>query len=475
MKTEKRNTKKGSVLVVDDEEIMREVLETLLTAEGYRVDLAKTGEEGLEAYGRRAFDVVLLDVSMPGIGGLRALEEFLKMDPEAVIVMITAYATFDTAIAAWERGAYGCIRKPFQNEQITATIAAGIKRRRKEEERRTLRRAMSKAVERGEIIGRSDLMQEVFRIVEQVAPARSTVLITGESGTGKELIAKAIHEASTRAGRPFVTVNSSNIPSELLESELFGHTRGAFTGAIAAKKGLFEVADGGSIFLDEIGDIPPETQVRLLRVIQEREFTPLGDTTPRRVDVRIVAATNIDLKEAVRQGTFREDLYYRLAVVPIELPPLRDRREDILPLAQHFIQKYNEENARDVSDQVAPEVLALLESYSWPGNVRELENTIERAVVIAPGNEISKECLRPEISDPKSAVSSSPDGASSGAVGEIGRGINFYEEVRRFEIDLIRRALEQTGGHQSRAARLLGMNATTLNSKIKTYNINLRP
>src|ERR1041385_5822034 len=300
MRTEKRNAKKGSVLVVDDEEIMREVLETLLTSEGYRVDLAKTGEEGLEAYGRRAFDVVLLDVSMPGIGGLRALEEFLKMDSEAVIVMITAYATFDTAIAAWERGAFGCIRKPFQNEQITATIAAGIKRRRKEEERRTLRRAMSKAVDRGEIIGRSDVMQEVFRLVEQVAPARSTVLITGESGTGKELIAKAIHEASTRAGRPFVTVNSSNIPSELLESELFGHTRGAFTGAVAAQKGLFEVADGGSIFLDEIGDIPPETQVRLLRVIQEREFTPLGDTAPRRVDVRIIAATNIDLKEAAR-------------------------------------------------------------------------------------------------------------------------------------------------------------------------------
>jgi transcriptional regulator with GAF, ATPase, and Fis domain len=238
---------------------------------------------------------------------------------------------------------------------------------------------------------------------------------------------------------------------------------------------LFEVADGGSIFLDEIGDIPPETQVRLLRVIQEREFTPLGDTAPRRVDVRIIAATNIDLKEAVRQGTFREDLYYRLAVVPIELPPLRDRREDILPLAQHFIQKYNEENAREVSEQLAPEVLAMLEAYSWPGNVRELENTIERAVVIAPGNEVTKECLRTEISDPKSVVSGHHDGASNAAVGDIGRGINFYEEVRRFEIDLIRRALEQTGGHQSRAARLLGMNATTLNSKIKTYNINLRP
>jgi DNA-binding NtrC family response regulator len=475
MKSERRMAKKGSVLVVDDEEIMREVLETLLSADGYRVDLAKTGEEGLELYGRRAYDVVLLDVSMPGIGGLRALEEFLKMDSEAAIVMITAYATFDTAIAAWERGAFGCIRKPFQNEQITATVAAGIKRRRKEEERRTLRRAMSKAVDRGEIVGRSDVMQEVFRLVEQVAQARSTVLITGESGTGKELIAKAIHEASPRAGRPFVTVNSSNIPSELLESELFGHTRGAFTGAVAAKKGLFEVADGGSIFLDEIGDIPPETQVRLLRVIQEREFTPLGDTTPRRVDVRIIAATNIDLRDAVRQGAFREDLYYRLAVVPIELPPLRDRHEDVLPLAQHFINKYNEENGRQVSEHIAPDVLALLEGYSWPGNVRELENAIERAVVIAPGDEISRECLRPEIADPQSVISTSHEGSSLAAVQDIGRGVNFYDEVRRFEIDLIRRALEQTGGHQSRAARLLGMNATTLNSKIKTYNINLRP
>src|SRR6266542_3357642 len=318
--------KKGSVLVVDDEEIMRDVLETLLSAEGYRVDLTKTGEEGLEAFGKRPYDAVLLDVSMPGIGGLRALEEFLKLDADAVVIMITAYATFDTAIAAWEKGAFGCIRKPFQNEHITATVAAGVKRRRKEEERRSLRQAMSREVDRGAIIGRSDIMQEVFRVVEQVAPARSTILITGESGTGKELIAKAIHEASPRANKPFVTVNSSNIPTELLEAELFGHTRGAFTGAIAARKGYFEVADGGSIFLDEIGNISMETQAKLLRVIQERDFSPLGDTTRRQVDVRIIAATNVDLKQAVDEGTFREDLFYRLNVIAIALPPLRDRR-----------------------------------------------------------------------------------------------------------------------------------------------------
>jgi DNA-binding NtrC family response regulator len=458
---------------VDDEEIMRDVLETLLSAEGYRVDLARTGEEGLECYGRKPYDVALLDVSMPGMGGLRALEEILKADAEAVVLMVTAYATFDTAIAAWERGAAGCIRKPFQNELILERVADGIKRRRKEEERQTLRRALSRNADRGGIVGRSERMQAVFRLVDQVAPARSTVLITGESGTGKELVARAIHEQSPRSQKPFVTVNSSNIPSELLESELFGHTRGAFTGAVAAKKGLFEVADGGSIFLDEIGDLPPETQARLLRVLQEREFTPLGDTVPRRVDVRIVAATNVDLKEAVRQGGFREDLYYRLAVVPIELPPLRERREDVIALAQHFIRKYAEENGREVSEAVAPEVLAMLEAYTWPGNVRELENVIERAVVIAPGTEITRECLPTEIADPRHSLGAATS-AGAGSI-DVSRGIDFYDEVRRFEVDIIRRALEQTGGHQSRAARMLGMNATTLNSKIKTYNIQLRP
>ena len=463
--------KKGSVLICDDEEIMRDVLETLLSAAGYKVELAKTGEEALEIYPQKPFDVVLMDVSMPGMGGLTALEELIKIDPEAVVLIVTAYATFDTAISAWEKGAFGVVRKPFQNEQIVSLVAKGIRTRRKEEERKTLRRAMAKSVKREGFIGRSDVMENIFRLVEQVAPARSTVLITGESGTGKELVAKAIHEASPRVSQPFVIVNCSNIPSELLESELFGHTRGAFTGAVAAKKGLFEVADTGSIFLDEIGDLRPEIQVRLLRAIQEREFTPIGETAPVKVDVRIIAATNVDLKEAVKNGQFREDLYYRLSVVPIELPPLRDRREDILPLAQFFIRKYSEENAREVSENMTPEVLALLENYNYPGNVRELENIIERAIVIAPGAEITVECLRPEVRDPGLAfeMMASADGASRGI--DLARGVGFYDEVRKFEIDLIRRALEQTGGHQSRAARLLGLNATTLNSKIKNFNI----
>jgi DNA-binding NtrC family response regulator len=466
--------KKGSVLVVDDEEIMRDVLEVLLSSAGYKVDLAKTGEEGLEAYTRRAYDVVLLDVSMPGIGGLATLEELLKIDADAAVLMITAYATFETAVSAWEKGATGIVRKPFQNEQIINLVGSGVKKRRNEEERQTLRQAMTREVKRNAIIGRSTAMENVFRLVDRVAPARSTVLITGESGTGKELIAKAIHENSTRAEQPFVVVNCSNIPSELLESELFGHTKGAFTGAVAAKKGLFEVADTGSIFLDEIGDVPPEMQVRLLRVIQEREFTPIGDTSPRRVDVRIIAATNADLKELVRQGTFREDLYYRLSVVPIELPPLRDRREDILPLAQHFIRKYNEENGRQISEQIDPKVLSLLENYFYPGNVRELENIIERAVVIAPGDEITEECLRAEVRNPELARAAVRESVGASGEVDLARGVNFYDEVRRFEIDLIRRALDQTAGHQSRAARLLGLNATTLNSKIKTYNMPTR-
>ena len=466
--------KKGSVLVCDDEEIMRDVLETILSGAGYKVELAKTGEEAIEAYSQHAFDVVLMDVSMPGIGGLTALEGLIKVDPEAVVLMVTAYATFDTAISAWEKGATGVIRKPFQNEQILALVAKGIRSRRKEEERQTLRQAMSRSVNRDGFIGRSDAMENIFRLVERVAPARSTVLITGESGTGKELVAKAIHEASPRAREQFVAVNCSNIPSELLESELFGHTKGAFTGAVAAKKGLFEVADNGSIFLDEIGDLRPETQIRLLRVIQEREFTPVGDTTPVKVDVRIIAATNVDLKEAVRNGQFREDLYFRLSVVPIELPPLRDRREDILPLAQHFVRKYSAENGREMSETFSPEVLSLLENYNYPGNVRELENIIERAVVIALTDEITVDCLRPEVRDPQLALKMIAE--TEGMTGEIdlARGVSFYDEVKRFEIDLIRRALDQTGGHQSRAARLLGLNATTLNSKIKSYNIQLK-
>jgi DNA-binding NtrC family response regulator len=462
--------RKGNILVVDDEEVMRDVLGSLLGAEGYQVELAKNGEEGLDKFGQRPFDLVLLDVSMPGMGGLRTVEEVLKLDAEAVVVMITAYATFDTAISAMQRGAFTCISKPFDNKEILKLVAAGVRRRRKDEERRTLRQTLKRSTDSKEIVARSEKTLEMLAFVEQVAPARSTVLITGESGTGKELIARAIHNQSARSDRPFITVNSANLPTELLEAELFGHTRGAFTGAVAAKKGYFEVADGGSIFLDEIGTISIETQAKLLRVIQERDFTPLGDTARRQVDVRIIAATNTDLKQAVEEGSFREDLFYRLNVIAIGLPPLRERREDILPLAQHFIRKYASENKRQVSDQIGPEVLTLLEAYNWPGNVRELENVIERAVIIARGDRLGREDLREELLTPQRRPGQA-GGQKVAAQVDLSEGISFYDEVNRFQIELIRRALQITGGHQSRAAKLLRMNTTTLNSKIRYYNI----
>jgi DNA-binding NtrC family response regulator len=464
--------KKGSILVVDDEEVIRDVLDSLLTAEGYEVELARNGEEGLDKFQQRPFDLVLLDVSMPGIGGLRTLEELLKLDSEVVIAMITAYATFDTAIAAMQRGAFTVIPKPFDNREILRLVAGGLRRRRKDEERRTLKQTLKRSTEQREIIARSEKMLETLAFVEQVAPARTTVLVTGESGTGKELIARAIHNMSQRTDKPFVTVNSANLPSELLESELFGYVRGAFTGAVAAKKGYFEVADGGSIFLDEIGTISMETQAKLLRVIQERDFTPLGDTTRRQVDVRIIAATNVDLRQAVDEGAFREDLFYRLNVISINLSPLRERREDILPLAKHFIRKYAAENNRQITDQLGPDVLSALEAYHWPGNVRELENVIERAVIIARAGELRREDMREEVLNPQK-TNAQTGGQRLATQIDLSRGISFYDEVNRFQIELIRRALEITGGHQSRAAKLLGMNTTTLNSKIRYYNIRL--
>jgi len=469
--------RKGTILVIDDEEVMRDVLESLLSAEGYRVDVARTGEEGLEKFRERPYDLVLLDVSMPGMGGIATLQEVLRIDPEAVVVIITAYATFETAMAAWQLGAFNCIRKPFQNDQILQIVEAGIRRRRKDEERRILSQTLRQGSALRQIIARSPKMRKVLDLVAQVAPTRSTVLIQGESGTGKELIARAIHFMSPRAETgQFVAVNCSNVSPELLESDLFGHVKGAFTGAIAAKKGRFEIADGGSIFLDEIGNISLDIQAKLLRVIQEREFTPVGDTTTRRVDVRIIAATNIDLKKAVSEGRFREDLFYRLNVITIHLPPLRERKEDILPLVQHFIRKFNAENNRNISTEVDPDVLRALEEYPWPGNVRELENVIERAVIIARGDRITLECLPDEILDPRAAEDFLHRLKTEDLVRDIpiAQGISFYDEVAKFEISLIRRALEITGGNQSRAARLLGMNTTTLNSKIKAYNISVK-
>src|ERR1700675_5022436 len=373
---------KGSILVVDDELEIREGLEALLTSESFEVTLAETGEAGLARLEDRPFDLMLLDVSLPDRNGLELLREIRRRDPQLAIILITAYGSIDMARAAFKGGAQDFITKPWSNDELIAQISLAIEGRRLRDENVQLKRALKQRYNFPNIIGKSEKMQTVLDLVTQVAPSRSTVLISGESGTGKEVFAKAIHSASTRADKPFIPINTGSIPGDLLESQLFGHVKGAFTSAIASKKGLFEVADQGTIFFDEISTIGPETQVKLLRVIQEREFMRLGGTETIKVDVRILAACNVELLQLVREGRFREDLYHRLNVIALPLPPLRDRREDVPLLLEHALRRFSEENNRPLR-RFAPAALRLLVDYDWPGNVRELENVVERAVVLS--------------------------------------------------------------------------------------------
>src|SRR4051794_1073717 len=383
----------GSILVVDDEEIMREILETLLKSEGYSVRLASSGEEGLELAKNVPFDAAIVDVMMPGMDGMQTLEALKKLDDELAVIMVTAYASVENAITSMKRGAFDYITKPFKNDEVLVVVRNALERRRLVAENTSLRQNIQEQYSHFDnIVGRGAAMRRVFDLIIQAAPSRSTILIQGESGTGKELVARAIHTHSQRKDRAFVTVNSGNLPPDLLESTLFGHVRGAFTGAVYPKKGLFDLADKGSIFLDEIGNIPLETQAKLLRVMQEREFMRLGGMETIRVDVRIVAATNCDLRDMVEDGRFREDLFYRLHVINIVLPPLRDRMSDIPLLAQHFLTKYGEENGKP-GLELSPEALDLMMDYDWPGNVRELENVIERAVVLCNGRRIGEELI----------------------------------------------------------------------------------
>src|SRR5688572_11408817 len=392
----------GSVLVVDDEEIMREILEALLTREGYDVRLASSGAEGVELARSHSFDAVVIDVMMPGMNGLETLAELKKLDDDLPAVMITAFASVETAIAAMKSGAFDYITKPFKNDEVLVVLRNAVERRRLVAENTALRQNLqAQAVRFAGIIGRSPRIKQVFNLIIQAAPSRSTILITGESGTGKELAARAIHMNSPRAERAFVTVNSGNLPPDLLESTLFGHVKGAFTGAVNPKKGLCDMADKGTIFFDEIGNISPETQAKLLRVMQEREFMRLGGVETIKVDVRIVAATNCDLKQMVEDGRFREDLYYRLHVINVFLPPLRERKEDIPLLAHHFLEKYGKENDRPGMD-LTPEALDLLMDYDWPGNVRELENVMERAVVLSNGGRIGADLIPDNVKMPPS-------------------------------------------------------------------------
>jgi|PersoiStandDraft_1058852.scaffolds.fasta_scaffold06201_2 DNA-binding NtrC family response regulator len=449
-----------NILVVDDEEVLRDVLSTVLTREGYRVRAVADAAAAIAAAEEETFDVVLLDLMLPDRSGLEVLRELRRRDPEAVIVVITAYSSIEGAIEAMREGAFHYLPKPFQNEEVILTVRQGGERKRLTEENRALREEVARRRGLDRIVGKSAPMQKVFELVRLSAPSRSTILIEGESGTGKELVAKAIHHLSPRATAPFVTINSGSMPPDLLESNLFGHVKGSFTGAIANKKGLFEVADGGTLFFDEIGIVSLETQAKLLRVIQEREFMRVGATEVQKADVRIVAATNVDLKRLVIEGRFREDLYYRLCVIAIALPPLRDRREDIPLLADHFLRLYASENGKTVTG-VDSEAMRALFDYGWPGNVRELENAMERAVVLSPGPTIGISLL------PESILS--PEELPEAAIPP--EGLSYREAVENFEKRLVVAALKRAGGVQKRAAELLKTRPTTLHQIIKRLGI----
>jgi DNA-binding NtrC family response regulator len=456
----------GNILIIDDEEIIREALDALLSGDGHTVTTASTAMAGLDTLQAGTFDVVLLDLMLPDRNGLDVLEDIRRFDEDLPVVMVTAYGTIDNAVTATKQGAFHYFTKPFKNDDVLLVVRNAVDRRRLVKENRELRHRLQTGSHRfDEIIGGSPKMREVFDLISRAAPSRTTVMIQGESGTGKELVARAFHRKSARSDKAFITVNSGNLPPDLLESNLFGHVKGAFTGAVAPKKGLFELADKGTIFFDEIGNIPLDTQAKLLRVIQEREFMRLGGVDTIKVDVRIIAATNVDLRKMMDESRFREDLFYRLNVIATVLPSLRERKEDIPLLVQHFLAKYGEENKK-TRLFVTPAAMDRLAAYDWPGNVRELENTIERAVVLCGGTEIGPELI--------------PDNVAASPAFEVSdvsipaEGINFDEVISTHRRRYIEAALEASGGVQKRAAELLHIKPTTLNEMIKRYDIRPR-
>jgi DNA-binding NtrC family response regulator len=453
----------GSVLIIDDEAEIRESLRTLLEIEGYEVEAAASGEEGLARIGDRAFDLVLLDLALPDRNGLDLLAELRGQDASLSIIMITAYGTVENAVRAMQSGAVNFIQKPWDNEKLLADVRAAVSRHRAEEENVQLKRALKQRYNFENIVGKSEPMLKIFDLVAQVAPSRSTILLQGESGTGKELIAKAIHLNSPRRERSFVPVNTGSMPPDLLESTLFGHVKGAFTSAVASKKGLFEIADRGTLFLDEIGTMSLDTQSKILRVLQDRKFMHLGGVQELQVDVRIIAATNVDLRQLVREGKFREDLFYRLNVISIDLPPLRERKEDIPLLVDYFVRKYSEENEKPLR-RVSTEALRLLVNYSWPGNVRELENVVERAVVLSSDSEIVPELLPDHIAGRGSAF----------PILEHRPDASLFEIVENCERRIIIDMLEKCNWNQTEAAERFRVPLSTLNQKIKRLNIEIK-
>jgi two-component system response regulator PilR (NtrC family) len=452
---------RGRILIVDDEPVVADVLGTLLRKEGHEVFAvsdASSGRRYLESEG--PWDAVLLDVMLPDANGLDVLRWIRERDSDTAVLMITAFGTVENAVTAMKLGAFHYLTKPFKNEEVRHLVAQAAKTTRLRNENKFLKRELAQRHRFERIVGKSRAMQEVYRFIDQVAQSRATVLINGESGTGKELVAHAIHQRSQRANEPFMIVNSHSIPTELLEDNLFGHARGAFTGANASKIGLLEVADRGTVLFDEISTVTPEVQTKLLRVIQDKEFLPLGALESRIVDVRIIAATNEDLKQLIEVGRFREDLYYRLNVISVSIPPLRARMEDVPILVEHFLEKFNTENGKAVT-RIAPEVMDRFLSYNWPGNVRELENVVERGVVLARGDEIGIDVLPSDLL--RRVVL--PDAAP------LPEGVRFYDSVSRFERQLIEGALRRAGGVQKHAADLLGLKPTTLNEKIRRLGI----
>ncbi|HEV2645898.1 MAG TPA: sigma-54 dependent transcriptional regulator [Acidobacteriaceae bacterium] len=451
------------ILIIDDEAAIRESLETLLSLEGFDVTTAVDGPTGLEQLAGNEFDLLLLDLALPGESGLDVLPRVLEMQPALPVIMITAFGTVSNVVDAIRAGAENFVQKPWDNEKLLADIRAAIGRRRAEEEIVQLKRALKQRYNFDNIVGKSEPMLRLFDLVAQVAPSRSTVLIQGESGTGKELVAKALHANSPRRDKPFVPVNTGAVPSDLLESTLFGHVKGAFTSAITAKKGLFEVANGGTLFLDEIGTMGMDMQAKILRVLQDKRFMHLGGTQEIQVDVRIIAATNVDLQQAVREGKFREDLFYRLNVICLDLPPLRARRQDIPLLAAHFLKCYADEN--DVAvPTLAAEAMRILMDYEWPGNVRELENAMERGVVLATTRTITPDLLPASLTGntySASLLDHRPDASL----------FDLMEEIER---RIIADRLERSHWNQTEAAEYFKIPLSTLNQKIKRLNVEIK-
>jgi DNA-binding NtrC family response regulator len=445
-----------AILIVEDEAKMRRLLELNLGDDGFTTFSAEDAETGLKLLRENPVDLVLTDLKLPGMNGLEFLQTIKRQNAALPVVVMTAFGSVETAVEAMKAGASDYVLKPFSLTEMRMVIHKELDVRNLREENRTLREALGKRYAHPNIVARSPKMQEVLATVERVAPTNATVLLGGESGVGKDLIARAIHEKSRRASGTFLKINSTAIPENLLESELFGFEKGAFTGAVASKPGKFELADKGTLFLDEIGDVPPVTQVKLLRVLQEREFERLGGTRTVKVDVRLIAATNKDLREALEQGTFREDLYYRLNVVPIDIAPLRERREDIPELANLFISRFTGESGKPV-EGITPEAMQILVNYHWPGNVRELQNIVERACALAKGSVLAPADIHLDVRPSKTANGAGflPDGMT----------------LEQWEDEMVQEALRRANGNKSQAARLLGLSRNALRYRLSKIGI----